>query len=416
MPGAAVSQPPGPAPLVSVVLVTYRTPERMLWDCLDAVAASTYRPLEMVLVDNSSDDGVELAIGSWERPPGSSPLPLRTSFERRNLGYAAGTNLGIRMSRGELVLLLNPDALVEPETIRTAVEAAARRPDVTGFAPKILLALEVPIIDSVGIDLLAHAEGRQRGLGEPDAGQFDREESVAGLCFAAALVRRSAFGARGVGLLDARYFMFYEDVDWSLRAAIEGHRFISVPGARVRHVHSASTRELDPSFKTRLIQRNLIWTAAKNLESPGVVRVVLADLRRFLGADLRRGRRRLALGVGIESLLGIPRLLRSRRQVQRRRRAPDREVFSDPGVAPSFDVETYRPLATARSLFSVLSRLASWRDDPGLAALVERLRLALEQGPAASHRDLASEVRRSGIPLTPGLLWLVRELESDGAG
>jgi hypothetical protein len=399
--------------LVSVLVVTYETPSAMLRACLDSVVASSYRPVELVVVDNSRSDLVGEEVKSWGSMATTSLSRLSFLPQSRNLGYAAATNTAIAASRGELLLMLNPDAILAPTALLELVGAARRRPQGLGFAPKVLLEAFDGILDSVGIDLLMRAEGSQRGLGEPDIGQYDIEERVAGLCFAAALIRRSGFSPDAVGGLDERYFMFYEDVDWSMRARSRGEEFWTVPTAQVSHVHSASTRHMASKFKSRLIERNLIWTAAKNLERPRVARVVVRHSLRSLAAGVRDRHPLSAMRATAEAWVGLPRLIGSRREYQKRRSLNDRQILSKAAPRSSFDVATYRPAPTVHTLVSVLSRRYVVAPDPTLRDLVTRIRLAAKMSTAGDAPRMAGLVRESGIQITPRLEWLLSQLEGD---
>jgi GT2 family glycosyltransferase len=403
----------GTSALVSVLVVTYETPSVMLRGCIDSVSASSYRPVELIVVDNSRSSVVGETMRSWDATAGASLSRLAYLPQGRNLGYAAATNLGIAASRGALLLMLNPDAVLEPAALSELVSAANRRPQGLGFAPKVSLEAYDGILDSVGIDLLIRGEGSQRGLGEPDLGQYDIEERVAGLCFAAALIRRSGFADDVVGRLDERYFMFYEDVDWSIRAGSRGEEFWTVPTAHVSHVHSASTRHMAPKFKSRLIQRNLIWTAAKNLERPRVARVLVRHSLRSLASGFRGRRPLSALRVTAEAWAGLPRLIGSRRECQKRRSLSDLQVLSKVAPESSFDVGTYRPAPTVHTLVSVLSRSYVVAPDPVLRDLVTRIRLAAKTSTATDGRRMAQLVRESGVQITPRLEWLLGRLEVD---
>ena len=397
---------------MSVIVVTYETPPGMLNLCLRSVLDSDYRPIELVIVDNSQTSVVADEVSSWTHR--SPELGRKVVFlpQKRNSGYAAATNQGLAASSGELVLLLNPDAVLEHTALAKLVDAATRRPRAIGFAPKVTLDGHEGILDSVGIDLFLRAEGAQRGLGEPDIGQFDLEERVAGLCFAAALVRSSAFSPRSIGPLDERFFMFYEDVDWSMRASLRGEEFWSVPSATVRHVHSASTRGMRSNFKDRLIQRNLIWTAAKNLERCRVGPVVARRTLLALGGGFLSGHPWTALRLSGEAWMGMPGMLATRREYQKRRTHSDRAVLAKGKLRGSFDSSKYRPLPTVSTLISVLSRLYVTSPSPALGVLVFRLTLA-ERTAGAYPGRMAQLVRESGVDIPSGLEWLLQRLEAD---
>ena len=397
-------------------MVTYETPAEMLRGCLQAVRDAAHRPAQVVVVDNSVTGRVAGFIDSWKAQ--LEPTDLEVVFERQNgnLGYAAATNRGIAASSGDLVLLLNPDAILQPRALENLVDAARRRPDAIGFAPKIRLTSQPLVVDSVGLELYLGGQAGQRGLGEPDIGQYDVEERVAGLCFATALIRRSAFTPEIVGLLDERYFMFYEDVDWSMRATMRGKQFWSVPSAEVLHVHSASTRHMRHQFKDRLIQRNWMWTAAKNLERRRVARVFLGLTIRNLLRGFKSGHFLTSVRATGEAWIGLPAISKQRRGLQRMRCKSDRLVLSEASEAKLFNAETYQPVPSVAGLISILSRLYAVAPDPVLGRLLAQLNLADQTSMMLDSGRMVAMVRQSGIAIGPALEWLLSCLEPDALG
>jgi GT2 family glycosyltransferase len=397
-----------PAP-VSVVVVTYAPNPEMLGECLDSLARSAAVPQEVVVVDNSRQHDVVEKVVGLKLPSALGPIFLP---QASNLGYAAATNAGVAASSAELVLLLNPDAALEPAALGELCEAASAQPDTLGFAPKIKLSDPGVVIDSVGMAIGRDGVGVQRGLGQADLGQYDRPERVAGVCFAAALVRREAFAPQSVGALDERYFMYYEDVDWSMRAAIMGEEFRTVPQAVVRHLHSGSTRSLGQGFKHRLIQRNLIWTAVKNLEVEGALKVLV----RRSSANLKwaaAGRHpAAALRAVAEVWLGLPGVMLSRREVQRRRHRRDREALGLEEAQVFFDGDTYRPDVSAAALVAAVGRLYALAPTPKLESALLRLRSAEATGLGRDRALLAEMLDGAGLPDGPALSWLKAELSS----
>jgi GT2 family glycosyltransferase len=392
-----------------VVVVTYDPNPEMLGECLDSLARSAAVPQEVVVVDNSRQHDVVEKLVGLKLPSALGPIFLP---QASNLGYAAATNAGVAASSAELVLLLNPDAALEPAALGELCEAASAQPDTLGFAPKIKLSDPGVAIDSVGMAIGRDGVGVQRGLGQADLGQYDRPERVAGVCFAAALVRREAFAPQSVGALDERYFMYYEDVDWSMRAAIMGEEFRTVPQAVVRHLHSGSTRSLGQGFKHRLIQRNLIWTAVKNLEVEGALKVLV----RRSSANLKwaaAGRHpAAALRAVAEVWLGLPGVMLSRREVQRRRHRRDREALGLEEAQVFFDGDTYRPDVSAAALVAAVGRLYALAPTPKLESALLRLRSAEATGLGRDRALLAEMLDGAGLPDGPALSWLKAELSS----
>jgi len=122
------------------------------------------------------------------------------------------------------------------------------------------------VINNAGSFLDARGVAGDRGIFEPDEGQYDSVEDVQALCGCAMLVRRSAFEA--VGGFDPAFFMYFEDVDLCWRLRRRGHRLLYQPGAVVRHVHAGTSTEGSPLFvlctgRNRLLMltKNAPWSA-----------------------------------------------------------------------------------------------------------------------------------------------------------
>ena len=232
---------PTPQP-VSILTVTYHPEESVISGCLTSLLGQRHRPLEVVLVDNGSGPSTEELLRQQLQALEGAGIATALRRLHRNTGFAQAMNVALGMSSAPLCLLLNPDTLLDPAAVSELAAAALSHPECVGFAPKVKLRSYPTIIDSVGIEFAWSGDAQQRGLGQIDLGQFDLPEPVPGLTMGASLIRRAAFAPGEVGPLDPRFFMFFEDVDWSLRAAIRGYEFRSVPSAVVYHVGSASAQ------------------------------------------------------------------------------------------------------------------------------------------------------------------------------
>lgn len=393
-------------------MVTYLPAPDLLMKCVASVAESTYRPIELVVVDNSSNDSEgSAALHSVLQTALAGRVPVRVDETSSNLGYAVATNRGVALSEGDLILLLNPDAHLDQLAISALVGAANRRPEALGFAPKILLTDPEVALDSVGMALLPSCIGVQRGLGQADIGQYDLEEQVSGLCFATALIRREAWAPERVGPLSERFFMFYEDVDWSLRAQVYGEEFWSVPASKVWHFHSATTRHLGGAFKTRLIQRNLIWTAVHNLELKAAGRVLLRRSAANLRNALRLRHPMASLQAVVEAWAGLPAAFGTRSNVQARRRRSDAAILGHVGELTFFDADNYAPETSVAALIAVLERLYAVAPEPNVQSAYLRVRSAWATGLGRDRARVAAMVRESGITVSPALDWLLTSLE-----
>jgi GT2 family glycosyltransferase len=325
---------------IGVVVVSYETPPDLLARCLASIQHSHLSPgisiVDVVLVDNAS------------AAPPRVPTGVRLVRRRSNDGFAAAVNEGIAaLDRScSLVFLLNPDAVVEPEAImRSAATLLGEANTTVAVAPKMLLDVagpavnsDPPTIDSIGIGVNGKAEGANRGLGQPDLGQYDTSDDVFGACFGAALIRREAFAASAVGPIDDRLFLYYEDVAWCWAAQLLGFRIITEPTAVVRHVMSAGVvRERPYAFKFEYTERNLVLCALMFFEPK---RALVVAAKRILG--LLRGSLlgRHYPAAGMRAIVGVARLLPHvfavRRQITRRRVRSDAEIIRYRSDEPIF--------------------------------------------------------------------------------
>jgi GT2 family glycosyltransferase len=301
---------------VSVVILNWNG-LRYLERCLTSLQAQTFTDFEVILVDNGSTDGsVE-----WvrERFP-----DVRLICNESNVGFAAGNNQAIRASQAEYVVTLNNDTHVEPLWLGALVGAAEGAPTVGMCASKMLFADRPETINSTGISMDPVGIAWDRRGGEPDDAAYAEAETgpaeVFGPCAGAALYRRAMLDQ--IGLFDEGFFAYLEDVDLAWRARLAGWRCLTVPSARVYHVHSATGREGSP-FKSRLLGRNKVWTIAKNYSSGRLALylplIILYDVAASLYALVAR-RDVYALLGRLEGIKGLPGLWRRRRAVQALRR------------------------------------------------------------------------------------------------
>lgn len=228
-------------PRLSIVIVSYNSR-----DDLDACLESLTRNRasvdhEIMVVDNASPDGTAAAVRSrWPA--------VRVLDAGSNLGFAAANNIGIRQTFGELVLLLNPDTIVPPRAIDTLVAVLDRHPEVAAVGPRLVDGTGRVEL-SFGRMISPLAELRQKGLVTGHASRVPgisqyvealtrRERSVDWVSGACLLVRR--VDAEAVGLLDERYFIYTEDVDFCAALRARGRRVLFTPDVEITHLKGRS--------------------------------------------------------------------------------------------------------------------------------------------------------------------------------
>ena len=239
------------AAALSIVVVTFNARQDVL-ACLHSVHAHPPdRPWQLVVVDNQSADGTPEAVARcWPA------VPLLRLDE--NVGFAAANNIGIRQTSSELILLLNSDTLVDAGQLEALCRALEGQPGAAVAGPRLVDDTgrqEVsfgPMISPLGetrqklrARLLADGPAvvRRRLAAAMVRRQF--VDWVSGACL---LVRRGA--AEQVGLLDERYFMYCEDVDFCAALRTAGHQVLYVPEVTVTHLRGRS-RATVPTLTTR---------------------------------------------------------------------------------------------------------------------------------------------------------------------
>jgi GT2 family glycosyltransferase len=291
---------------VSVIVPNYNG-AGLLRDCLGSVARQTYPGVEAIVVDDGSTDE-SVAIVHDE-------FPAMTLVQRpRNGGFARAVNAGIHAARGDIVALLNNDAIAEPTWLAELVDALDRHPEAGSVASKILLP-DGRTVASAGDIFCRRGVPNGRGVWELDVGQFDDEVPVFGACGAACAYRRTMLDE--VGLLDERFFMYCEDVDLAFRAQRRGFGCVYAPRAVVRHRVSATGGGVLASYQCG---RNFVWLLAKDV--PGVAwrrdapRFLLTQLALAVAAlrHFREPAARARLRGQIVGCLAVPQLVLERRR------------------------------------------------------------------------------------------------------
>jgi GT2 family glycosyltransferase len=220
----------------AIVVLSWNGREDTL-SCLGSLEAVGWPSLDVICVDNGSDDGSQSAVR--ER------FPAVTLIENgANLGYAGGNNVGIRaaLERGaDWVLLVNNDATLAPDVVRELDIVARARPKAGVLGGKVLFAEPSDRVWFAGqrFNAALGYSGRPRGYRKPDGPRYSSVEvvdRVVGACMAVSHVLVDA-----VGLLDEELFAYVEDVDWALRARQAGFEVLLVPRARAWHRVAASS-------------------------------------------------------------------------------------------------------------------------------------------------------------------------------
>jgi len=255
--------------LVSVIIVNFNG-RRFLQDCLSSILEQAYSPFEVILVDNASQDGsVEFVRENFPA--------VNVFVQKENLGFAGGSNAGIREARGEFILTLNNDTIVPPDFIGELVKPMLQDPSVGMCASKMVF--PDGRINSTAICISRSGAAWDRGMGEQDHGQYDKPEEIFGPCAGAALYRHSMLDK--IGLFDEDFFLFMEDVDLAFRARLAGWKCMYVATARVVHIHGG-TANIGSNIAIYYGNRNILWYVVKDFPA----RMIFTNLPWIIGRNI----------------------------------------------------------------------------------------------------------------------------------
>ena len=291
------------SPHVSIIIVNYNG-EHFLKDCLDSLHEQSYTDFEVILVDNNSaDHSVEMI----EREYPYIILIRNTA----NHGFARGSNEGIRAACGEYILTLNNDTRLDPSFVEEILYRMESDSRIGICASKMLY--PDGRINSTGTCISRSGAAWDRGISEPDNGQYDRPGEVFGACAGAALYRKQMLDE--IGLFDEDFFMYMEDVDLSFRARLAGWICMYVPSAIAYHHHGGTAR-VGSNIAVYYGNRNVIWVAFKNFP----LDLLLVSLPWIIGRTFgvigyyaTKGQLRVILRSITDAGLGIVSILRKRR-------------------------------------------------------------------------------------------------------
>jgi len=313
--------------MLSVIIVTWNG-LRYLPDCLAALLPQLPNDAEVIIVDNGSTDGT----CAWLRQhyPEVTVVALH-----ENAGFAGGTVAGLRVAHGDLLLLLNNDAFVEPGFV-AALLGVMRTCDDIGAAGGVLTFAHRPdLVASAGIRLRRDGVALDAWPGRDVSDLPLHPVAIAGPSGAAAPYRRAMLD--DIGLLEPSFFAYLEDVDLALRWLLRGWQSVVVPTARARHVYSATSGQGSP-FKQRLLGRNRLQVIVRCFPTRLLIRclptMLLYDM---LAVSYAVVRQQPAMIEGrVAALRELPRLLSERHEIQKRRTVPlaDIERWLEPWAWP----------------------------------------------------------------------------------
>jgi GT2 family glycosyltransferase len=221
-------------------------------ECLTSLLHQDY-PVEVIVVDNNSQDGTVAAV--------STKFPqVQVVAVKQNLGYASGNNLGMQtaINRGcDIFFLVNNDTRLSPDCVSILVRALENNPSAGAVGPMVHTFEGLERISSAGgkIDW-RYASAMNVGAGELDHAQYSaRPVDFINGC--GLMVTRKAVDR--AGMLDPKYFMYWEETDWCMRIQQAGFQILFEPRARMQHKATLQDNEQSPTTIYYLTRNRLLF-------------------------------------------------------------------------------------------------------------------------------------------------------------
>ncbi len=236
--------------LVSIITINYNQSE-LTRQFLESAKLLTYPNYEIIVVDNGSVQHLCNAINSDHYPH------LRLIRSETNLGFTGGNNLGMQEAHGDYFFIVNNDTELSPTLIEGLLAPFAENPKIGVVCPKIKFFDAPQLLQYAGYNPMNMYTGTATTIGsnQTDDGQFDEPHPTYFAHGCAMMIRRTV--VKKVGRFAERFFLYYEELDWSQRIRDAGYIIYYQPAVSILHKESMSIGQHSP-LKTYYLTRNRI--------------------------------------------------------------------------------------------------------------------------------------------------------------
>ena len=278
-------------PLVSIVALNFNQTD-VTCAFLESTKTLTYQRFETIVIDNGStiDPTDQIQQGGYPN--------LRLIVSKENLGFTGGNNLGMREAKGDYVFIVNNDTEVTPNLLEKLLAPFSKDQAIGVVSPKIKFYDHPTIIQYAGFRPMNPFTGQTGAEGnkEEDRGQHDVPGETFGAHGAAMMVKREVI--EKVGMFAEKFFIYYEEWDWSARIRRAGYKIYYQPEATIYHKESI-TMGKESAIKAYYHTRNRILYMRRNSEKGPLIvftlflicfvipKAVLNYVRRFQFKHLR---------------------------------------------------------------------------------------------------------------------------------
>jgi GT2 family glycosyltransferase len=253
--------------LVSIVIVNWNGLE-YLKSCFTSInKIKTRHKIEIIVVDNASKDKsvewLKTQSGNW---------PIRIVQNNQNLGFAEGNNKGVSVAKGDLILFLNNDTIVEPNFLDILINSLNSKRDCAAVQPKILQLTRKNYIDSIGSYFTSSGFLYHFGHNKPDQKKYNNAAKIFSMKGACMLFKKKVLDE--IGIFDKNFFAYFEESDLCLRALIAGYTLWYEPNAQIYHKGGGTSQDIQAGFVLMHSYKNRLQTYLKNFQIKTLVKIL----------------------------------------------------------------------------------------------------------------------------------------------
>jgi GT2 family glycosyltransferase len=246
----------GKQPLVSIITLNYNQAS-VTAAFLESSKRLIYPFYEILVCDMASTNNPADVFDPLNYPN------TRLLLSNKNLGFAGGNNWGMRQAKGEFIFIVNNDTELTPDLIDLLLEPFFQNPSIGVVCPKIKYFADPHIIQYAGFHPMNPFTGRTTTIGdlEPDNGQYDHAGPTSGAHGCAMMVKREVI--EKTGMFPEKFFLYYEEWDWSARILKAGFLIWYQASASIYHKESMTVGKENP-LKAYYHSRNRILFMRRN--------------------------------------------------------------------------------------------------------------------------------------------------------
>jgi GT2 family glycosyltransferase len=250
---------PGAEPFISIITLNYNQ-AAVTCEFLESTRKLNYSNYEILVCDMASSLDPTALINAGNYPK------TKLLLSKKNLGFAGGNNWGMRQAKGDFIFIVNNDTEVTPDLLTCLLQPFYKDAAIGVSSPKIKFFFQPSIIQYAGFHPMNHFTGRTSTIGEmePDKGQYNRPGQTAGAHGCAMMVKKEVI--EKVGMFPEKFFLYYEEWDWSARIIKAGYKIWYAADATIYHKESMSVGKTNPMkvfYHTRnrilYMRRNTKW-------------------------------------------------------------------------------------------------------------------------------------------------------------